>query len=205
MINLERMNNLMSSSEFSSGKTSDNFHRHLEGEIQRLTRPGDKVPPLPPFNAAGSWQTKWAIYEQLRERENRPPDPAVIAANQEAANIDRDWNGYLQCRMKILEYVCRDEITEDAAQYLGLKLGDLGSPTTDDPELRNRGVFRRLDWLEVAGRIERAWSKWESMSDSEKRSIPVAMKVLRAERETDQLKKRIAALEASIDQTNKVA
>jgi hypothetical protein len=193
MIDLDRINRLKTNTEWLH-PGDDNYFHHLRCEIENLRRPGD-VFTVPSPHGPYAWRAAWTILEKLRAREAMPPNPAVVANAVREQNTQKVWNEYLNARTKILEYVRRGEIDEDAAQFIGLRPGDLGSPTSTDPEAARRGS-KRADWWDVADRVSYAVSQWENLSREEKHTIPIVMAARRADAATARLEQRVAEFEA---------
>jgi hypothetical protein len=195
VIDLNAVDRTMRNTQFASGEAAESYWHHLLCQISLLRRPGDNFT-VPPLEAAHAWRTAFEIYTRLRDRANKPPDPARVAAVANEAAREEEWNRYLNNRALLLEYVRRDQIDENAAQYLGLLPGDLNSPTSNGPEAQKYGG-RRPDWLEIAGRLETAVGQWEDMSPEERRAIPHGMAARRAEAATARLEQRLAAIETA--------
>jgi hypothetical protein len=187
-IDLDAANRMMTNNQFVIGPSAENIVHHLHVAIDRLKRPGDQFE-LVDINVPYAWRNSWwPIFERLRERDRRPPEPVAVAASTQRANEDREWNQFVNNRVKFRYLIQRDGITEDQFAYLGLQPGDLDSPTSSDPKAMQFAGGKRLDWVEVAGRIAAAM-RWEIMDNIEKRGIPTIMKARRLER-------RIADLES---------
>jgi hypothetical protein len=199
-VDLIKADALMRNTQWLNGPTAESFWSALVGEIANLQRDGDKFT-IPPMTSPYAWRGAFEIYGRLRDRAETPPDPAIIAEANRTAASEAGWNQYLADRQKILGYARSEQLSEDAAQYIGLQRGDLASPVTTDPEARMRGGGRRPDWEEIADRLSCAIARWEAMPPSERRSIPIIMAARRADAATARLEQRLAALEANSEVT----
>lgn len=194
MIDLDAANKLMRGLEFMNGPAAENLYHHLTTAIEQMRRGGDAFV-VPSERHPYAWREAWQLYEGLRDRASTPPDPAVIAANNLIIATERDWNLYLVDRAKIVEYVRRGDIDEEAARYIGLRPGDLGSPVSNDPDAARWGG-KRSDWAEIASRLSLAVTQWESMTRDEKREIPIRMAARRSDQATARLEQRMAEMES---------
>lgn len=167
------------------------FNRNVEGLI-------------PDVNSAGAWSRMYEVYIALKQLADVPHDPAIHQRAMAAKARDDNWNRYIHDRELFIELMRRGDIGRLASEYLGLVPGDLGPPTSNDPEVMRYGG-RRLDWNDVAWRLNQALGQWHSMSKGEKASIPIVMATRRNEAAARELAKRMETLEAKDQPTTENA
>lgn len=172
----------------------------LRGDCERLLlclsanggATGEKLPNgLPPFAAAGAWRAWYGLYEKLKARSAKQEAQAV-----QVAPADTRWPDFLLARTMMLELIKRHSIDHLEQEYLGLRPDDLGSPTTDDAEIRRRfGFSPRADWNEVSSRISLAISKWQDLTPAQRSTIPDKLEIRRLVLTNERLEARITAIE----------
>jgi hypothetical protein len=196
MIDLRQINKMMDGRQFIGGDIGlQNIFEHLIREIRGLRREGDSFTE-PDIALPFAWRRAYAIWLQLRARENEPDPAAVEDANRSAA-MERSWQQFVQDHLQLCDWKSRGHITQDAYEYLNLEPGDLGPLV--DPSLRQFDG-RRARWGEVAARCRSAVVAWTNMGAEERRQIPHHMYLVRLERSLEkafaELDRRVSALEA---------
>ena len=146
-------------------------------------------------NEAGAWPKAFEIYQALKALDDAPPDPAAIAPGIARAARDAEWNRYINDRELLVDLIRRDVINRQTCIYLGLVGDDLGPLTSDDPDAVRMNGGMRLDWRQVADRINLALGEWHSMTAADKAAIPQILAARRIEAANRELAKRMDALE----------
>jgi hypothetical protein len=80
---------------------------------------------------------------------------------------DALWDKYCQNRQTFIDK--RHDISDAAADFLGIRDGDLDSPVV---EHLNFGSMRHPDWMGRAERIDAALGRWSRMTANERADIP---------------------------------
>jgi hypothetical protein len=199
----EFLNRRLSNYEYISHPADIEFFAALIRDIRKMERHGDNLTKLiPEISLPHAWSRAYRIYEALKQRDEIPPDPAIAEEKARHAAREADWNRFINQRVQLLEFARQGRLDNTMALYLGLKPGDLDSPTTNDPDAVRSGG-RHPDWQERASRIDDAIGAFEALSPAEKAAIPQIMSARRAEasarearEENARLADRIAELEA---------
>ena len=197
LLSPENINNRLKNTQFIGGPADRAFFDDLINRIGSMAErhQRDVKRFMPDANEAGAWPKAFEIYQALKALDDAPPDPAAIAPGIARAARDAAWNRYINDREILIDLIRRDVITRQTCIYLGLVGDDLGPPTSDDPDAVRMNGGMRLDWRQVADRINLALGEWHSMTAADKAAIPQILAARRIEAANRELAKRMDALE----------
>jgi hypothetical protein len=132
---------------------------------------------LPSISEMGAWPKAYSIYCALKNEQERPSEAIEDRREREAFSANEiAWNDFLREREQLIGW----KLSSTSRTYLGLEENDLGSPLERHEKY---GAVRRQDWFEVASRVGAAVDRWQSMSPTERRTIPAEMRLRQLEKQ----------------------
>jgi hypothetical protein len=169
------------------------FHG-LYAITHNLLRPGDKVT-LPSIAHPYAWRSMWSVYQELLGREKRTASAASTPVDSgRQRETDAMRNQFAQVRQRFIDLKSAGTISDTAAEFLGIRDGDLDSPVVQHEKFGN---ILHSDWMGRSERIGNALSRWERMSANERAEI-------RQRLQARNLAKRIVRLEQAAEEKEKV-
>jgi hypothetical protein len=195
VIDLPAINMRYGHKEFLAGAADESFFQHLINEINGLARP-DETLELPSFQEAGAWTKGYALWQALKQRQQRVVAKVKAEEDSEeqrqARASAREWQSYCNSREALLDYGRRHvALWSYLFEHLGLEPDDLREPIP--PEDHVDAVFGKYsDWRAVAGRIYSASVKLANMKSEDLDAVPERVAAQRRDRA---IERRLTALE----------
>jgi hypothetical protein len=165
----------LSTVKFISGDVDIALFEDLKSRIETLKDPDERLPSdAVQYQEADAWSKVYSWYTRLKKRAAVDRDPAATVKAENAAQTEREWNGFMHERAVFLEWLAREPISADLKAYIGLLPTDLESPVIESGDERFYGA-RRPDWREISSRMSSASWKLRNMSVLEKARVPDIM------------------------------